>query len=139
MQVALALRESGHIANLDRYSLKYINVIDSSNAAHPTAPFNLRVDAKSCELSPNGFRLRFETKIQGFLNIVEFASGVTSTVGKEKLHGTMMTLDTIMEPADTGFWDGLEQRLNATHDELEAIFFELLTSETVDAMEPSYD
>ena len=139
MQVASALKESGHIANLDRYSLKYVNVIDSSKAAHPAAPFNLRVEAKSCELSPNGFRLRFETKIKGFLNIVEFASGVTSTVGKETLQGTMITLDTIMEPADTGFWDGLEQRLNATHDVLEAIFFELLTSETVDAMGPSYD
>lgn len=71
MQVASALKESGHIANLDRYSLKYVNVIDSSKAAHPTAPFNLRVEAKFCELSPNGFRLRFETKINGFLNIVD--------------------------------------------------------------------
>lgn len=139
MQVALALRESGHIANLDRYSLKYVNVIDSSNSADPTAPFNLRVEVKSCELSSNGFRLRFETKIKGFLNIVEFTSGVTSTVGKEKLHGTMIALDTIMESADKAFWDGLEQRLNATHDVLEAIFFELLTSETLDAMGPSYD
>jgi uncharacterized protein (TIGR04255 family) len=139
IQVASALKESGHIANLDRYSLKYVNVIDSSKAAHPAAPFNLRVEAKSCELSPNGFRLRFETKIKGFLNIVEFASGVTSTVGTEQLQGTMITLDTIMEPADTGFWDGVEQRLNATHDVLEAMFFELLTSETIEAMGPSYD
>ena len=139
MQVASALKESGHIANLDRYSLKYVNVIDSSTAAHPTAPFNLRVEAKSCELSPSGFRLRFETKIRGFTNIVEYASNVASTVGKEKLHGTMMTLDTIVEPADTGFWAELEQRLNATHDVLEGIFFELLTSETISAMGPSYD
>lgn len=139
IQVASALNESGHIANLDRYSLKYVNMIDSSKAAHPTAPFNLRVEAKSCELSPNGFRLRFETKVKGFTNIVECTSNVTSTVGKEKLHGTMMTLDTIMEPADTGFWAELEQRLNATHDVLEGIFFELLTSETISAMGPSYD
>jgi uncharacterized protein (TIGR04255 family) len=139
IQVASALKESGHIANLDRYSLKYVNMIDSSNVTNPTAPFNLRVEAKSCELSPNGFRLRFETKIKGFLNIVEFTSSVTSTVGKEKLQGTMLALDTIMEPADTGFWDALEQRLNATHDVLEEIFFELLTSETISAMGPSYD
>lgn len=139
IQVASALKESGHIANLDRYSLKYVNVVDSSKAAHPTAPFNLRVEAKSCELSPNGFRLRFETKINGFLNIVEFASNATSTVGKEKFHGTLITIDTIMEAVDIGFWTELEHRLNATHDVLEALFFELLTSETISAMGPSYD
>ena len=139
IQVASALKESGHIANLDRYSLKYVNVIESSKAANPTAPFNVRVEAKSFELSPNGFRLRFETKIKGFTNIVEYTSNVMSTVGKEKLHGTMMTLDTIMEPADPGFWAELERRLDATHDVLEGIFFDLLTSETISAMGPSYD
>jgi uncharacterized protein (TIGR04255 family) len=139
MRVAAALWESGHIANLDRYSLKYVNVIDSSEASDPTKPFNLRVDAKSCELSPTGFRLRFETRSKGFTNIVEFTSNVTSTVGLEKLQGTMMTLDTIMETTDIGFWADIEQRLNTTHDVLEGIFFELLTSDTISAMDPSYD
>jgi len=139
IQVASALRDSGHVANLDRYSLKYVNVIDSSKAANPTVPFNLRVDANSCDISPNGFRLRFETRVNEFTNIVEYASNVTSTIGKESLHGTMMTLDTIMEPADVGFWDELGNRLDATHDVLEGIFFELLTRETIEAMGPSYE
>jgi uncharacterized protein (TIGR04255 family) len=139
MQVASALKNSGHLATLDRYSLKYVNVIDTSNVADPTTPFNLRVEAKSCELSPGGFRLRFETKVKDFANIVEFTSGVTSTVGKEKLHGTMVALDTIMEPADAGFWNEPAQRLDAAHDALETIFFELLTSDTINGMGPSYD
>lgn len=138
LQVAIALKEAGHIAHLDRYSLKYVNVIAGSQS-NPTAPFNLRVDAKSIELSPNGFRLRIETKIKGFINIVEWTSNVTSTVGKEKLQGTMMTLDTIVEPADEGFWNQLQSCLDATHDVLEGVFFDLLTQETINAMEPSYD
>ena len=116
IQVASALKESGHVGNLDRYSLKYVNVIDSSKAAHPAAPFNVRIRANSFELSPNGFRLRFETKIKDFTNIVEYTSGIRIMGGKEKLQGTMMTLDTIMDPADAGFWADLENRLDATHD-----------------------
>jgi uncharacterized protein (TIGR04255 family) len=138
IQVASALKGSGHVANLDRYSLKYVSLIERTETTHPTAPFNVHVDAKSCELSPDGFRLRFETKSKGFTNIIEFTSNVT-TLGKEKLHGTMIALDTIVEPADGSFWDELEQRLNAAHDVLEDIFFELVTSETINAMGPSYD
>ena len=50
-----------------------------------------------------------------------------------------MILESIMDPADAGFWADLENRLDATHDVLEGIFFELLTSETLSAMGPSYD
>ena len=139
LQVAEALKGSGHIATLDRCSLKYVNVIDNSQTAHPIAPFNLRVEANSCELSPNGFRLRFETNINGFMNIVEFASNVLSTVGRDNIPGTLITIDTIMAATDAGLWTDLEPRLNATHDVLEALFFDLLTSDTISAMGPSYD
>jgi uncharacterized protein (TIGR04255 family) len=139
VQVASALNESGHVAKLDRYSLKYVNVIRSEKTAHPVTPFNIRVEADSFELSPSGFRLRFETKIKGFTNIVEYKSGVTTSVGTDRLQGIMMTLDTIMEPADNGFWTDIQSRLDAPHDVLEGMFFGLLKPETVDAMGPSYD
>jgi len=138
MQVASALRDSEHVANLDRYSLKYVNVVDNSTAS-PTAPFDLRVAAGSHRFSPNGFRLRFETEINGFLNIVELASNATSTVGTASLSGTLIIIDTIMETATPQFWGDLEHCLNATHDVLETLFFELLTDETISAMGPSYD
>lgn len=138
MQVASALKDSGHVSNLDRYSLKYVNIVDSSTAS-PTAPFNLHVAAGAREFSANGFRLRFETEIDGFLNIVELASNATSVVGTRKLNGTLITIDTIMESAAAKFWGDLEQCLNATHDVLETLFFELLTKETISAMGPSYD
>lgn len=139
MQVASALKNSGHLANLDRYSLKYVNVVDSSKVASPAAPFNLQVAAGSHQFSPNGFRLRFETEIDGFLNIVELASNATFTVGKAKLNGTLVAIDTIMESIDKDFWGDLEHRLNATHDVLETLFFELLKGDTISAMGPSYD
>jgi uncharacterized protein (TIGR04255 family) len=138
MQVASALKDSGHVATLDRYSLKYVNIVDSSTAS-PTAPFNLHVSAGSREFSSSGFRLRFETEIDGFLNIVELASDATSAVGTNRLSGTLITIDTIMESAAEKLWGNLEQRLNATHDVLETLFFELLTKEAIGAMGPSYD
>lgn len=138
MQVASALKDSGHVAKLDRYSLKYVNIVGSSTAS-PTAPFNLQVAAGSRKFSANGFRLRFETEINGFLNIVELASNATIAVGTKTLSGTMITIDTIMESAAVQFWGDLEQCLNDTHDVLETLFFELLTKEAISAMGPSYD
>jgi uncharacterized protein (TIGR04255 family) len=139
MLLASALQASGHIERLERYSLKYLNLIATPASTYPTEPFNLRVEADSYELLPSGFRLRFETRIKDFMNVVEYASGATATIGVEKLQGTLLTIDTIMESANEGFWIEIQQRLDEIHDALEGIFFTQLTNETIEAMGPTYD
>ena len=84
IQVASALKESGHVGNLDRYSLKYVNVIDSSKAAHPAAPFNVRIQANSFELSPNGFGLEIKTENQRLHEHHQIHVGYKNTVGGER-------------------------------------------------------
>jgi uncharacterized protein (TIGR04255 family) len=138
VRVAQALRASEQIVVLDRYSLKYLNLIDSPEAGSPTDPFNVRVEAQACELLLDGFRLRFETTVRGFRNIVEIASNATAA-GRPEKHGTMLSLDTIAESVDPHFWNHIPERLDAAHEVLEHIFLALLRSETISAMGPSYD
>jgi uncharacterized protein (TIGR04255 family) len=139
LQVAEVIHVSNHIGLLERYSLKYVNLLDVGGAGSPLAPFNVRLDAAGHDVSRSGFRLRFETTIDAHLNIVECASGATIEMRGQQQTGTLVTIDTIMEPVTGTFWTELESRLEQAHAIAKRLFYDLLSTQTLRSLGPSYD
>lgn len=135
LEVATALRDTGQVGAVDRYSLKYVNVLKSSTD-DPLEAFRIQLDLAGRHMTWSGFILRFETLNDGFLSIVE----CNSITKPSKLHGTAFSIDTIREGSDVkDFWSNVDGRLEKAHAVLEGIFFDLLAPETVEALGPIWE
>ena len=136
-QVATAIQKTGLLGSPERFSLKYVNLIEH-RADEPLSAVRVRVDTPGFNLSGNGFRLRFETTVGPTLNIVECASGATSTATPLR-SGLMFAIDTI-RTSDLGrFWDRLPDLLDESHSVLESVFFGLVSDSSLATFEPIWE
>jgi uncharacterized protein (TIGR04255 family) len=136
--VAGALRESGYVAAVQRYSLKYVNLLESRDSHDPVCSLNIQVDPSGYRMAHTGFKLRFETHVEGFLNIVECVSARTGT-GSDARLGVMFSIDSIKEGRLDDFWADVPRKIEEAHSVVKAIFFNLLAKPALEAMGPSYD
>ena len=140
IQVASALRETGHVEKLERYSLKYINLVETTGNAFPLEALNVKFDPAGYKLRSQGLRLRFEIDEGPFISVVECTAANGVIANKEVQNGWLLVLDTIRErdvPAE--FWSSVGENATAAHDVLKALFYGLLAPHTVDALGPSFD
>jgi len=135
LKIVSALHETNHVGALERFSLKYANVFNVP-AGNPLAPLKIILDVGAYELRDGGLRLRFETSHRGLLTIVECTSEVSVQTPVSSKHGTLLTIDTIYEHGLDEFWRRPDAFLEQGHDVLEALFFDLITNDTLESLGP---
>jgi uncharacterized protein (TIGR04255 family) len=140
VQVASALHETGYVGKLERYSLKYVNVIDTTDSAFPFEALNVKLDAAGYNLRSQGLQLRFEIDEGPFVSVVECTSADGVIADRQIHNGWLLVLDTICErnvPSD--FWSKVGENVAAAHDVLKPLFYGMLAARTVEALGPSFD
>ncbi|MFH0824565.1 MAG: TIGR04255 family protein, partial [Pseudomonadota bacterium] len=133
-------RKTNLIESIERFSLKYLDLIELD---HPPDLSCLNVELKVGTREVRTQPLNIHTEIQeaGLLHIIRILSPAEAAFPEDsrKLTGVLLDIDTIHPMGNNESWDYLESRLSICHSASKAVFFGLLTPETLSKLEPEYE
>lgn len=135
--------KTGIVQAIDRYSLKYVDVVPSADIAQQVKALDWHIRVGEHKLAAEIAAVRVEIPRGEFLHLVNIQSGATVTLpGARQLEGIAIDVDTVCK-SDIGsiadFADQLPSRLDAIHAANKSMFFECLTQETIQMLEPTYE
>ena len=127
--LAKAVLDTGLIERLERFSLKYIDLIELDQ------PFglnclNLDLKLGEHEISIKPVQLRTEIKENDLIHIVQIVSPAEAALPgmEERLKGVLVDIDTIKPLSENESWGDLEKRLDDVHIACKRMFLTLTVS-----------
>lgn len=132
-----ALERVAYVGSVERYSLKYVNLLKPSPG--PLDRLRITLDVGGYPMREAGFKLRFETLKEPYLSVIECTSGATVTVGSTTMPGVLFTIDTMDSTNVKDFWRNTESHLDAVHDVLEQLFLNLVAPKTLEEFGPIWE
>lgn len=143
LHIVNLVKEIGIVQTVQRFSMKYIDLIPSGAIEEQISQINLSVIIGDHTLKKETFSLRVEIPRDGILNAVQITSSAVATLpDKSTREGVIVDIDTIanVDNQDFGKWlEDLPERLEAMHAMNKSMFFECLHQEAIDALEPIYE
>lgn len=137
-ELASVLEGTGLLERPERFSLKYLDIIEGSGDLNA---LSVSVSVGSTKLRSEPLQVRTELKAGGMLHIVEIAvpAHIALQTG-ERLQGTALSTDTICLASTSAdeFWRGFGNRLEEVHSANKELFFDLLSDETLKYLEPEF-
>lgn len=139
-ELATAVQETGLIERLERFSLKYIDLIELETKIGLDY-LNLSLKIGEYKLDDKPVQLRAEIKESGLIHIIQIISPAEVVLpGKEaRLKGVLVDIDSIRPMEDDESWNILYQRLDEVHLSCKNMFFNILKPETIEALDPEYE
>lgn len=139
MKLLRGLEDTGLIETVDRYSIKYINLIneESIKAQHDCLTVKLKINDYNLDNSSTS--IRTEIHEDGLLNLIEIQSNSGVSInGAPEEKGLILSVDTICLDTDS-FWNDVDNKIDKIHNKEKEIFYSLLTDETVLKFKPEWD
>jgi len=138
-----ALKDASFIKSVERYALKYIDLLPATSLREQVSFVNFDVTLARHKLENEAFQLRLEIPRDGFIHAVQVVSSATVILqGGESRQGLIVDVDTIATQESISFNELLREfpdKLEAIHHANKKIFFDCLKPETVTALEPEYE
>jgi uncharacterized protein (TIGR04255 family) len=142
LKLAHLLGEAPIVDMVERFSLKYTNMIPSEHGNAPTTvEFALKVG--SHDAAGTLFQIRTELRKGNLVSVVQIAAeGQATLADGTSRKGVVIDIDTIAlninKPFDA-FFAELPDELEVAHSEAKAIFFDCLKPDVLAKLEPVYD
>jgi len=139
-EFAKSVQETGLVKRLERFSLKYIDLIELERPVG-LAHLNLELKMGEYELAAKPVELRTEIEENDLVHIIQIISPAeVDLLGVEgRLKGVLVDIDSIKRMTDDESWDVLYRRLDDVHESCKKVFFSILKPETVNSLEPEYE
>ena len=134
VKVAKVVKES------ERISLRYVNLLegDSPSQQFSLVHYNASLGRGKYKLSDFLTYTRTEIAKEGLVTILELGANSVVETPNGPAKGLFVTVDTIFnEPPE--FLSNPEPHVEKVHDVEKAIFFDVLTDDTINAMGPKWD
>ena len=143
IEVITILAEIGIVESVERYSMKYIDLIPSSDLQQQVSMVNFDVTIAGHRLEKEPFQLRMEIPRDGFINVVQVMSAAEATLhdGTTKT-GLVVDVDTVVNQNAISMQKLLEEfsdKLDTIHQINKAMFFDCITPQTIELLEPVYE
>ena len=143
VKVVKILRDTGIVQTIERYSLKYVDVVEGETLAEQIQRVNMDIRVGSHTVKEETFSVRLETTHDNFINVIQIAAPATFTKPDGQVrNGILVDIDSICnyQTSDLSqFTNELPTRLDAIHVENKKMFFDCLRPETVEYLEPIYE
>jgi uncharacterized protein (TIGR04255 family) len=134
-----ALRDTQLIIDVERVSLKYLNVLDTAILPPRFESLRLHAQLGSYDLTTLNTLLRTEIPEGGLLNIVEVHANVVVRAKQgDSFNGLLTSVDTISTSGER-FWGNCEQELNHIHSVEKQVFFDLLEPDALRRLGPIWE
>lgn len=132
------------IDGIQRYSLKYIDLIPVLNMTEPISSIlNIDISLGTHKLSKETFQLKIEQPSDKLIHIVEIMSNAQVTmIDRIDRHGIAINIDTICIVDNQKFDDFLinfDEKIDNIHSTNKDMFFKCITPKTLNELEPVYD
>ncbi len=133
-----AAKGTGLIKSVDRFSFKYVNLIDASETEQQLPLLNARIDLIGSAPLERGFLLRAELEDGDFITIIELMTraGVKDPSSGKERSGLLVTVDTLRGGIGNEFLMKPSDLLEEGHSVAKNKFFSLLTESTLTRLEP---
>lgn len=143
IEVMTILAEVGIVESVERYSIKYIDLIPTTDLQQQVSMINFDVTLAGHKLEKESFQLRMEIPRDGLINIVQVVSTAVATLhdGTSKV-GLVIDVDTIKHEnaiSMQALLDEFSDKLDTIHQTNKAMFFDCINPETLDLLEPVYE
>ena len=129
----------GLIDRLERFSLKYVNLIDIVQPPDLTClNVDLKIASYSIDIQP--VLLRTEIKRNNIVHYIQIVSPAEASLpGEPRLRGVLLDIDSIRHLNENESWSVVDSQLDDVHLSSKEVFFNLLTPNTIDNLEPEYE
>lgn len=133
------LRDTNLIERLERFSFKYINLVELTQPPDLTC-LDVALRLGKYDLNTLPLQLRTEIRDDNFVQIIQIISPAEVSLPGEvsRLCGVLLDIDTIRTMLPNESWPDIEEHLEDLHLASKRTFFHLLTSETIARLEPEY-
>jgi uncharacterized protein (TIGR04255 family) len=137
------LKGAGVVKSVERYALKYIDLLPSNDLREQVAFVNFDVTLAGHKLENEAFQIRLEIPRDSFIHAVQVVSSATAILPNgESRQGLVVDVDTIVNQQGVTFDEllsGFSDKLEAIHQANKEVFFDCLQTQTITALEPEYD
>jgi uncharacterized protein (TIGR04255 family) len=133
-----AVKETGLLKQIERFSFKYINVIEASASDQQLSFLDARIEITGATPIERGFRLRVERDDTPFLTIIEI---MTHSKAKRRndqqiVSGLLVTVDTIRAGFGNDYWTNQSTLIEEGHTVVKDVFYNLITESTLKRLDP---
>ena len=134
------VRNTGLIDQLERFSLKYIDLIELDQPPSLSC-LNLELKMGGYEIDTRPVQLRTEIKEDDLIHIIQIVSPAEAFIPGEsgRVSGVLLDIDSIRPMKENESWPDVDSHLDDVHLSSKKMFFSLLTPETIDNLEPEYE
>lgn len=143
IEVMNVLNGADVIKSVERYSLKYIDLLPATDLREQVSFVNFDVTLAGHKLKEEAFQIRLEIPRDGFIHAVQVVSSAIATLHTgESKQGLIVDVDTVANQQGGTFEDllsGISDKLEAIHDANKKVFFDCLQRQTIEALEPEYE
>lgn len=138
--IIAALRRTGLVNQVERFSLKYVNLIPENLAEPQLQAVNIKIQTGNFRFQENGFMLRMEAEIDAHACIVTVRPKAKFLIvsSSETLSGLLLDIDIICQKPPSNFWDDFSNLIENTHNIEKTIFFDLLAADVLTKLKPEW-
>lgn len=136
--VLAALQKTEQVKSVERFSLKYRNLLPVRSESECLSPLNVTFDVAGFDVSQKSIRITCETELDGFQNLINIITRARAqnTQTHESAEGTLIDIDTIFIDGFSDFWSEIKELTEKAHDVEKRVFFKLLTESTTEELKP---
>ena len=137
-ELAAVLKETGLLTKPERFSLKYIDLIELEEP--PSLSYlNVATDVGGRDLGKHPVHIRTEIEEDGLVHVLQIASPAEVRLGRGEAHkGVLVDIDSIQKAGPEDFWSTLNERVDKAHALSKDVFFSLLSDNTLEQLQPEY-
>lgn len=140
LEITEYLEKCGLLAKIERYSLKYVDLIEAESTAEQLDMIDLDLKLGTQQVKEDAVNIRVELPRKSFLHAVQIMSNsVLEENGKQTKKGILLGIDSIANDPSADFWRSLPDNLEAIHTANKELFFEFLKDKTIRSLEPIYE
>jgi uncharacterized protein (TIGR04255 family) len=136
--LATALEETGLLTKPERFSLKYIDLIELEEP--PSLSYlNVATEVGGHDLGKRPVHIRTEIEEDGLVHVLQIASPAEVRLGRGEAHkGVLVDIDSIQKADPEDFWTTLSERVDKAHALSKELFFSLLSDNALKQLQPEY-
>lgn len=143
IEVIGILQESGIVEKVERYSLKYVDLLPVIDGKHKVSMLNLKIDIADHTLADEPFQFRIEILKDEIIHVVQLVSSAKAVlhtgVVKDGLIVDVDTLAVLKDTSLSSLVQGIDDKLEVIHTANKKMFFDCLNHETLTTLEPIYE
>ena len=142
LEVMLLLKSKNVVESLERYSFKYVDLIEGANLRDLISQIAIGIEIGRHPIKSEPFSLRVEMLRDDLLHIVQVIAPVSLMTPSGQRNGAIVDIDVICNnviPDFSVFENHLPGALEVIHQAAKQMFFDCLMPETITRLEPVYD